>query len=678
MSMRSIDDLKRWKEYGLVLTPIIDGTKAPGVKEGDKWKFDWTDNVLLNSKRLGFFHKESGVFTLDFDDKDYIAHKYLKLFPLTMQDGKKLKDSFVLTHLTYKVNGQGALNFKYPRRAKGKDDGLLIETLSATQTIFTGEDRQEVTNIQPQEVDIKQLEKLCNLTCFFAEVEKEYTSIEGHRDEFNLIFTGCLARLDEQEYPTDLLDKFHEQFLYNVGDTQEIKNRLKIARQRRNLETGKKKVFGITELRNALDAELKAYSLFNAATDTEEQEEDLHKSDPKEYPLIDAGMDELIEYPKVEYLMNPIINTRSFNQTYGWYESGKTVFGLALAMSMCSGHEFLGWTCDKKIPTAYLESELPGDTIKKIRNTIKLGWLDKNLTFDHSNHFCLNQDNLIESGFKYGFSALAVAKVHGKDAAKDYGRRGREYIENWLNKIEKKTGQKPFYFLDNMTKLSTIDENKAQDWNPFLNWGTDLKHKGFSGMFVHHANKGNDKKGSSGSSTIGRLLDTSIQLTKLDQDYRFDIPGQKSLQSSIEFDKSRGFGGSEWSKKRIITMNEGGEWKHYPYLKQVSFEILKLHEQGLSQGQIREMARNKEIGTPPLSAPSVDRLYLELVKLKLIEKKRETRCWNCGEEISTDEDGSCKLCGTGIPCSKCGKCICERPKQKNKNVGYKSYDKESY
>ena len=82
--MRTVDDLKRWKEYGLVLTPIIDGTKAPGVKEGDKWKFDWTDNVLLNSKRLGFFHKESGVFTLDFDDKDYVAHKYLKLFPLTM------------------------------------------------------------------------------------------------------------------------------------------------------------------------------------------------------------------------------------------------------------------------------------------------------------------------------------------------------------------------------------------------------------------------------------------------------------------------------------------------------------------------------------------------------------------------------------------------------------------
>ena len=667
--MRSIDDLKRWKEYGLVLTPIIDGTKAPGVKEDDKWKFDWTDNVLLNSKRLGFFHKESGVFTLDFDDKDYIAHKYLRLFPQTFTDGKYLNEtlgSFVPTHLTYKINGQGVLDFKYPRRAKGKNDGLLIETLSSTQTIFTGDDRQHLGH-PLAESNIKYLEKLCKLTCFFAEVEKQYTSIEGHRDEFNLIFTGCLARLDEQEYPTDLLDKFHEQFLYNVGDTQEIKNRLKIARQRKNLKAGKK-VYGISELRNGLDAELKAYSLFSAAADGEEQEEDLSKSDPKEYPLISGNDFDLIEYPPVDYLVNPIINTRSFNQTFGWYESGKSVFGRALAMSMCSGHEFLGWTIDKKIPTAYLESELPGATIKGIRDTVKLGWLDKNLTFNNEWHFSLNQDDLINAGFKYGFSAIAVAKAHGKEAAKDYGRRGRAMIVDWLHKIEKKTGHKPFYFLDNMTKLSTIDENKAQDWNPFLNWGTDLKHKGFSGMFVHHANKGNDKKGSSGSSTIGRLLDTSIQLTKLDQDYRFPIPGSKSLQSSIEFDKSRGFGGSEWSKKRIITMNEGGEWKHYPYLNQDSFEILKLHKQGLTQQEIREMGKNKEIGDPPLSAPSVDRKYLELVNLQLIEKNRETRCWNCKEEISTDEDGSCEMCGSGIPCSKCGKCICEKPKEKKRRT----------
>ena len=43
----------------------------------------------------------------------------------------------------------------------------------------------------------------------------------------------------------------------------------------------------------------------------------------------------------------------------------------------------------------------------------------------------------------------------------------------------------------------------------------DLKNKGIPGCFLHHANKG-EGKGSSGSSYIGRLLDTSIQLTKLE------------------------------------------------------------------------------------------------------------------------------------------------------------------
>ena len=55
--MRTIDDIKRWKGYGFALTPIQDGTKKPKLKDG-KWSSDWSDQELLNSERLGFFHKE--------------------------------------------------------------------------------------------------------------------------------------------------------------------------------------------------------------------------------------------------------------------------------------------------------------------------------------------------------------------------------------------------------------------------------------------------------------------------------------------------------------------------------------------------------------------------------------------------------------------------------------------
>tara|TARA_R100001129_G_scaffold103221_1_gene70492 strand:- start:125 stop:454 length:330 start_codon:yes stop_codon:yes gene_type:complete len=87
--MRSIDDLKRWKSYGFALTPIQDGTKKPKLKDG-KWSSDWSDQELLNSERLGFFHKDSNVFTVDFDDKSYVSHGYMSLLPMTFTDGKLL------------------------------------------------------------------------------------------------------------------------------------------------------------------------------------------------------------------------------------------------------------------------------------------------------------------------------------------------------------------------------------------------------------------------------------------------------------------------------------------------------------------------------------------------------------------------------------------------------------
>ena len=670
--MRSIDDLKRWKSYGFALTPIQDGTKKPKLKDG-KWSSDWSDQELLNSERLGFFHKDSNVFTVDFDDKSYVSHGYMSLLPMTFTDGKVIKfdgqPTSAPTHRTYKINGHGALNFKYPA-VKSKDGGLLIETLSSTQTIFHGGDRQIHFDQEPVEVDLKLLEDRISLICFFTEVEKAWVK-DGQRDEAHLRLAGSLARLPEDRFPTDLLEKAVVMLCNHTAD-DEIKNRTKkITYQRKQLKNGKE-IFGITELRSFLgDVELAAYGLLIDQSEQEElQQEQQENTDPKEYPLIDGLTLDSIEYPKVDYLMNPILSTRSFNQIYGWYESGKTIFGLALSIAMSSGNKFLDWECDNSIPSIYVESELPGDVFKSYRWSILQGYLDDGKKFNAANHFTLTHDDLTNAGFQYGFKSIAVAKAHGKDAAKDYGRKGREILLDLFMKIKQRTGKAPFYFLDNMSRLATFDENKQPDWEPFINWGIDLKNKGIPGCFLHHANKG-EGKGSSGSSYIGRLLDTSIQLTKLEDDYRFKMPGNKNLQSSIRFDKSRGFGGSGWASKRILTMDENGQWRHYPYLKQISFVILGLAEQGHTQEEIRAMAKEqmvRDMNDNAYSPSHVDKLYKELVSLKLIEKKRSTVCWNCREPISTAADGSCDKCNTGIPCSNCGKCYCEKP-------GVKKYKK---
>ena len=110
---------------------------------------------------------------------------------------------------------------------------------------------------------------------------------------------------------------FHEQFLINVNDTTEIKKRLKVARQRKSLSAGKN-VYGIKDLASFFNVKsIPAYDLLKPEEDaTPDVEEDVTASDPKEYPLIDGDMFDTIEYPKVDYIMEPIFTTRSFNQIY--------------------------------------------------------------------------------------------------------------------------------------------------------------------------------------------------------------------------------------------------------------------------------------------------------------------------------------------------------------------------
>ena len=141
------------------MTPVQDN-KHPETPNGN-WKYDWTDLELLKAKRLGVFHEPSKVFTIDFDDDTYTAHKYLQLLPDTFTDGRIIGGNRIPTHRTYKLNGQGAPTIggaaKYPKKVS-KKKGLLVEVLTGKHTIFTGGDRFIWLDVPPAEVDIKSLE----------------------------------------------------------------------------------------------------------------------------------------------------------------------------------------------------------------------------------------------------------------------------------------------------------------------------------------------------------------------------------------------------------------------------------------------------------------------------------------------------------------------------------------
>ena len=68
------ENVQKFKSYGFVLTPVNktkdQKDKSPITKNG-KWHFDWSDQELQDANRIGAYHKQSGIYDVDFDDKGW-------------------------------------------------------------------------------------------------------------------------------------------------------------------------------------------------------------------------------------------------------------------------------------------------------------------------------------------------------------------------------------------------------------------------------------------------------------------------------------------------------------------------------------------------------------------------------------------------------------------------------
>ena len=98
--MINVENLEKFKSYGFALTPVIksknpDEDKKPKLKDF-KWTSDWSDQELLDANRIGAFHRDSKIFDVDFDDKNYIANQFYDLLPNTLTIGKRLMEELYL------------------------------------------------------------------------------------------------------------------------------------------------------------------------------------------------------------------------------------------------------------------------------------------------------------------------------------------------------------------------------------------------------------------------------------------------------------------------------------------------------------------------------------------------------------------------------------------------------
>ena len=368
----------------------------------------------------------------------------------------------------------------------------------------------------------------------------------------------------DAEINLDDARKYVERLCYLTNDT-EIKNRIEKLNYQKQQWDSNHDVAGLNSLSKYLNVNLPAFDIIKPDAIDED----------KHYPI--TSFQEMVQtkYPEPKFMLDPIIREKTVTQISGDYGSGKSMTGMQMAVCFSSGLDFLHWkNRSAPRPVLYVEGEMPAVDIRERVLEMTESIIDPNsseIIFRQDNLFILTLDDLDLAGFKFGFERLAV--TNNEDGAA----KGRLLIENTIKEIKERKGQYPVLFLDNISALCSIEENKSQDWSGLVNWFMRLKTMGVVIVYFHHTNKSNGS--ASGSNMALRLVDTHIILKKLAPDQKFELEG-KSVQCSVNFDKCRNFGGSQ-SKPFILTFNRG-KWAKYPMLTAIDWKILKYHNEGLS------------------------------------------------------------------------------------------------
>ena len=572
-------------DYKFILTPVIksdDPTKdkKPESKNG-KWFYTWSLHELLAAQRLGAFHKESGIIDVDFDDKNYIAHKFIDCLPPTFTVGKKVNGKVIPTHkIFYRKNKNVKVkNYGYPKTAaKG---GKIIEILANTQTIIAGIDRVIVNDVMPMVIDPSSLVLETRLIVAFSEL---YTLVKDiqNRNDFYFKLGGALAR--ETDVPMDLRIKYVKK-LCELTNDDEVNNRVDcIERQQLNFEERPDEVFGIQELSKFLGGvNLPGFDeIKKEEEDAEEEEIDLNRT----IAFNDLTSFLTTDFPKPSYIIEPLVSDQSIVQIVGASGVGKTMFGLAIAGAISTGNGLLGMpSINGARPVLYVEGELPASDIQ----------IRVNGMFNAIERKC-------DPKMFYVSSLQQQLKINNKGFTPIQFEQGLIEIENAIVQIKERTGKMPVVFIDNISCLASgLKENDADAWSPIINKFVKWKNMGSTVFYFHHLNKGND---SSGSTMQHRTIDMVIRMRKPDNKQKIKTFEEQGVQAIVDFPKWRLHDNSKYAQEHMLIC-EDWKWQKMPVLKADEVDIIKLLK---SKMDVKDIS--KELDIPAAS------IYRKINKLK--------------------------------------------------------------
>jgi Fe-S cluster biosynthesis and repair protein YggX len=594
----SIPELrKRYSEWGLKLVPLRDShsvkdyneKKHPKTKNG-KWKdVDWSEQELDSAERLGIMHNESNAVDVDFDDP--VASQFIDMLPDTLTVGKMINGSgtAIPTHKLYIVDeGIERREESYPTSApKGKK---VIELLVNKQSWYIGE-REQINLIEPKRLnaaEYQELKKIIKKIYALTYLTKKYPRKGiGFRDNFIFAVAGTIVRVTD--WSTTEREEFIRRLAAAAGDVDELKNRIdKIKYHEKNLEDPEKanlipnaqslcEILGVDQKKgiDCIDV--------IKAPNVDIREDFKENVEPEDVGMIvGLSLRKFLakDYPPNNYLQYPIVMRPSITQIWGHEGAGKSLISIYMSCCIVNGVPFLHYEFEKGTvpepwPVVYVEAEMPNTQVQDRFNKVAERYEEIN----GQGSFNLDYLHVCPSGEQPNKQFESISGESN---------RGRKRIENFLESVYKKTGKKPFVFLDSITFLSDIQEKDGQEWNPIMQWIVKLRNKGYGIIFLHHSTK--EGSTSSGSNVKERPIDLSIQIKKpKDDELLTAYDREKFTQLKVVFHKWREHCFTKWDKPFIATLSRDTcDWKSHAFMPKDQRLVKDLIDQGKGKNTIKK------------------------------------------------------------------------------------------
>jgi putative DNA primase/helicase len=259
--------------------------------------------------------------------------------------------------------------------------------------------------------------------------------------------------------------------------------------------------------------------------------------------------------PYRETILSPWLPAQGLAMIYAPRGIGKTHVALGIAYAVTSNTDFLGWKPTKARNVLYLDGEMPAALMQ-----------ERLLALAHSNKApLLASFKLITPDLQSGaMPDLATPK-------------GQVMLETHLAGAE-------LIIVDNISTLCrNTRENEADSWLPVQEWALRMRAAGKSVLFIHHAGKGGNQRGTSKREDI---LDTVISLKRPD-----DYKPKDGAVFQVHFEKARGFLGKDTEpfEAKFGTRSDGlQEWIMSPTQDTSYDQAIRLANKGLDQTQIAE------------------------------------------------------------------------------------------